>query len=106
MSSMSASTSQHNQSRSLQDLKSDAAAVRKDLANLRDDAMDVGTQAAHQVAQRVKSGADQASEMAHSAGEQVKMAHKSMCNRVAKHPTAAVLVALGAGAILGRMLWR
>lgn len=98
--------SQNRPQATMSDIKSDAAAVRKDLATLRDDAVDVGAHAAHEVAERVKTGAAHVSEYAQTAGEQAKAAHKAACEHVSKHPTAAVLVALGAGAVLGRMLWR
>ncbi|GJM19244.1 MAG: hypothetical protein DHS20C14_14570 [Phycisphaeraceae bacterium] len=91
---------------SMSDLKTDAAAVREDLATLKNDAVDVGTQAAQQVAERVKVGAEHASELAQTAGQQCKAAHESMCKQVTKHPTAAVLLALGAGAVIGRVMWR
>lgn len=92
--------------RTLTDIKSDAAAVREDLSHLKEDAIDVGSQAAEQAVEKLKCGAESASELAHSAGQQAKAAHASMRKHVAQHPTTAVLVAVGVGAIIGRLMPR
>ncbi len=90
----------------MKDLKADADTVRQDLAALKDDAVDVGSQAAKEVVHRVQSGAESAMELAQSTGDKARACHKSVCKQVSKHPTAAVLISLGAGAVLGRLIWR
>lgn len=99
MSTMPAQNRTDQTHRGMKDIKSDAAALKRDLAHLRDDVVDVGSQAAQDATERLRHGAD-------SIGHQFKSAHESACKRISDHPTAAVLVALGVGAVIGRMLWR
>ena len=108
MSSMSSTGSSRSDygHKTMEDVKSDAAAVRKDLAALKNDVVDVGSQAAQHASERIKHGTETASDAVKSAGEQIQSAHTSVCKKVSAHPTAAILVSLGLGAVLGRMMWR
>lgn len=46
---------------------------------------------------------EHAKELAHQGGEQVQEWHKTFRSNVSRHPTTAVLITLGVGAVLGRL---
>lgn len=92
-------TQQTPERRTLSDVKSDARDVREDLTHLKDDAVAVGSEAAGQAIEHLKSGAEGATDLAQTAGEQAKAAHATMRKKIVENPTSAVLVALGVGAI-------
>ena len=73
------------------DVKKDAHAVREDLEVLKEDTAQLAAHATSQAVEAVKVGAKSASEVAVT--EQVKA-----------RPTASVLLALGAGVMIGRVL--
>lgn len=75
---------------SVADLRSDAAVLSADVKHMARDAAAV-----------VKDGA---TSTAHDLKERAEGAHEKMCGYVKANPTAAILIALGAGAILGRLL--
>lgn len=75
---------------SVADLRSDAAVLSADVKHMARDAAAV-----------VKDGA---TSTAHDLKERAEGAHEQMCGYVKANPTAAILIALGAGAILGRLL--
>lgn len=76
----------------LSDLRSDAAAVTADVKHL---ARDSATVAKDTVMHSAK-------DIAHRA----ETAHEQMCGYVKKNPTTSILIALGAGAIIGRIFSR
>lgn len=77
----------------VQHIKDDVSALKSDLSRAASDA----THAAHEKAQ-------QALDVAKTGGERAKEAHESICKTVSKHPTASVLLALGAGLLVGRAI--
>ncbi len=89
-------------------LKDDAAAaarehgeiLKEDLRALKDDA----GAAAGAARAELEHQAERVQDIARSGGERVQEAHDSMCRAVRKNPTAAVLVTLGAGIMLGRLI--
>jgi ElaB/YqjD/DUF883 family membrane-anchored ribosome-binding protein len=88
------------------DLKKDVAAVRDDLAHLKDDAIRAASHTKEQAVDAVRHGKESATEMARSATECCKEYHQNMCESVKKNPTTAVLLAVGLGVIAGRLLPR
>lgn len=88
------------------DLKKDMAAVRDDLAHLKDDAIRAASHTKEQAVDAVRQGTESATEMARSAAECCKEYHQNMCESVKKNPTTAVLLAVGIGVIAGRLLPR
>lgn len=88
------------------ELKSDASAVRDDLTVLKEDASKLTAHATQQAIEVVKTGAESAGDMAKSFGENANKCHESACSQISARPTTAVLLALGAGVIAGRLLAR
>lgn len=76
----------------ISDVRTDAAKVRNDMKDL---ARDSATVAKDTVMHSAK-------DIAHRA----ETAHERMCGYVKSNPTASVLLALGAGAIIGRLFSR
>lgn len=90
----------------LDELKGDASAVREDLAHLREDATKLTSHATHQAIDAVKTGAESAGDAAKSFGQNAKKYHHALCEQVSAHPSTAILLALGAGVIAGRIIGR
>lgn len=72
------------------DLRNDAAVLSADVKHMAKDAAAV-----------VKDGAQST---AHDLKHRAEGAHEQLCSYVKSNPTASILIALGAGAILGRLL--
>ncbi len=85
-------TASYNPRPGMSDLRTDVAAVSTDVKNLARDSAVVAKDTVAQTAQGI----------AHRA----ETAHEQMCGYVKKNPTASVLIALGAGAIIGRLFSR
>tara|TARA_A100001391_G_scaffold168039_1_gene128500 strand:- start:189 stop:581 length:393 start_codon:yes stop_codon:yes gene_type:complete len=96
----------HDLREGLSELKGDASAVRDDLNVLKEDATKLTAHATQNAIEAVKSGTESAGEMAKSFGENAKKCHGSLCEQVSARPTTAVILALGAGVIAGRLLAR
>lgn len=90
----------------MRELKKDADAVKQDLAHLKEDVVRASSHAATEAAHVLRAGADSASELATTARDSAKRGHDAMCTAVRKNPTASVLLALGAGVVVGRVLGR
>lgn len=75
---------------SVSDLRSDAATLSADVKHMARDAAAVVKDGAASTAQDLKHRAEGA--------------HEQICSYVKANPTASILIALGAGAILGRLL--
>lgn len=88
----------------MQEIKRDAKGVREDLGALKDDASQLTSHATGHAIDAVKAGVHSAGEVATSTGEKFKEAHNSMNDQVRARPTASVLIALGAGVLIGRVL--
>ena len=86
------------------DVKKDAHDVREDLEVLKEDTAQLAAHATSQAVEAVKVGAKSASEVAVSSGEKLKQYHGTMTEQVKARPTASVLLALGAGVMIGRVL--
>ncbi len=89
-SSQGSSQGQGGSRPSVSDLRSDAAVLSADVKHMAKDAAAV-----------VKDGASQT---ATELRERAEGAHEQICSYVKANPTASILIALGAGAILGRLL--
>lgn len=75
---------------SVSDLRTDAATLSADVKHMARDAAAVVKDGAHSTAHDLKHRAEGA--------------HEQLCGYVKANPTASILIALGAGAILGRLL--
>ncbi len=75
---------------SMSDLRSDAATLSADVKHIARDAAAVVKDGASSTAQDLKHRAEGA--------------HEQVCGYVKANPTASILIALGVGAILGRLL--
>ncbi len=84
------------------DLSEATSHIREDLNSLRDDAQE----AIGAATTCAKSGIDSAVEIAKVSGSKAKDVHSSLEDQVKKHPTSAVLITLGAGVLLGRLIAR
>lgn len=86
------------------EVKKDAQSVKEDLEVLKEDAAQMTAHATKQAVEAVKCGAQSAGDLARTAGQTAKNCHGSMCEHVKSRPTSSVLLALGAGVVLGRIL--
>ncbi len=90
----------------LRDIKDDAAAVKDDLATLAGDAKDCAVGVASAGADTARKGAESMMNTASDIAERTRSAHDQACGYVRRNPTTAVLLAVGVGAVLGRVLAR
>lgn len=88
----------------LSEVKKDAQTVKEDLEVLKEDAAQLTSNATAQAIEAVKVGAKSAGEVASSTGQRMKQTHSAVCDQVRARPTASILVALGAGVMIGRVL--
>lgn len=102
MTTMSNSSTNVESKSSRQDLSEAASHIREDLTSLREDAHEAIGAASN----CAKHGLDSAVELAKVSGTKAKAVHGSLEDRVKKHPTSAVLITLGAGVLLGRLIAR
>ncbi len=95
---------------SLEDVKRDMATLKRDLAALRNDSTDYMTGAVHSGAQAARQKAesmlDSTREMASNVADHARGGQERFCEYVRQNPTASVLIAVGVGAILGKLLIR
>lgn len=96
----SATNSGNNSGRS--ELNEAASHIREDLTSLKEDTHE----AIGAASTCAKHGLDSALDIAKAGGSKAKDVHTSFEDRVKKHPTSAVLITLGAGVLLGRLVSR
>jgi len=103
-----ANTTTGSESKDLRDgfseVKQDAQHVKEDLEALKQDAAQLTSHATAQAIEAVKTGAKTAADVASTTGDRMKQAHSTMTEQVRARPTASVLIALGAGVMIGRVL--
>ncbi len=80
--------------------------ITDDVRQLKTDVADTVTHAAEKGIEAVKHGADTAINASKRVAEKAGEAHESMCEYVKKNPTTSILIALGVGAVLSRILPR
>lgn len=90
----------------LSEVKEDLSAVGEDLARLKSDAAGAATTVAKSTAELARHGADAATEYVKRAGDQAKDTYESARAFVVHRPVASVLIAVGVGAVLGRVFMR
>jgi ElaB/YqjD/DUF883 family membrane-anchored ribosome-binding protein len=86
------------------EIKRDAHAVREDLDVLKEDTTQLAAHATSHAIDAVKSGAHSASELASNGGQKMREYHIAMNKQVRARPTTSVLLALGAGVMIGRVI--
>lgn len=86
------------------ELKRDAQTIKEDLEVLKEDATELGIHATKHGIDAAKAGVQSSAEFAKGACDSVKGYQESMNKQIRSHPTASVLVALGAGLMVGRVL--
>lgn len=86
------------------EVKQDAKNVKEDLDALKKDTAMLTSHATEQAVEAVKAGAKSAGEVASTTGQKMKQTHTAVCDQVRARPTASVLIALGAGVMIGRVL--
>ena len=74
--------------------------IKEDVSTLKSDLSVAAAEATHVAHEK----AQQALDVAKTGGERAKEAHEKVCKTVSKHPTASVLLALGAGLLVGRAI--
>lgn len=89
---------------SLGELKKDFTDVQRDLGKMKSHAIDYASSAAGTAAATAKHGAEAAMDAAKKASDHAKQAHTEMCNFVRQRPMVSVLLAIGVGAIVTRVL--
>lgn len=88
----------------MSEIRKDAEMVKDDLGTLRSDATQMAAHTTQEAIEAVRQGAQSASEMARSVGESAKQCHGAMADKVAQRPTASILMAVGVGVVVGRLL--
>ncbi|MEZ6163423.1 MAG: hypothetical protein R3B67_03205 [Phycisphaerales bacterium] len=86
------------------DLKKDAQNIKDDLDVLKEDATQLGAHATQHTIEAAKAGVQGASDIARGACDSMKGYQEGMNERIRAHPTSSVLLALGAGVVLGRVI--
>jgi len=90
----------------MSDVKKDLGHVKDDVSALGSDARDLAVSAKDSAVDAVRSGAQCSKETLKDIGEQAQQYHTTVKEQVIKHPTTSILVAVGVGAILGKILSR
>jgi ElaB/YqjD/DUF883 family membrane-anchored ribosome-binding protein len=75
------------------EVKRDAADVRESLTRVKDDALKAGSHLA-----------EEAKHYVHAAGDSMHKYQETMNDKIRENPTTSVLVALGVGVVIGRIL--
>ncbi|MEO0483409.1 MAG: hypothetical protein AAF138_07260 [Planctomycetota bacterium] len=88
------------------DVKQDIHRVKENLSTLGVDAKEVASAATERAVDAVRTGAETSKDVVKDLGEQAQQYHNTVVEQVVKHPTTSILVAVGVGAILGKMLSR
>lgn len=88
------------------DIKKDAHSVREDLHQLKEDAGRLTSHAADEIKHGVRQGTQSVSEFAHIATDKVSEYNTAACASIRERPVTSVLMALGVGVILGKLLGR
>lgn len=89
--------------------KSHRGELSEAAGHLREDLGELGKDTRHTLEAAgscAKDGLDSALEIAKTGGEKCKSVHSTLAEQVRQHPTAAVLLTIGAGLLVGRMLPR
>ena len=86
------------------EFKRDAQNIKEDLEVLKDDATELGSHATQHTIDAAKAGVQSTTEMAKGACDSMKQYQDGMNNQIRARPTTSVLLALGAGVMLGRVL--
>ncbi|MDX2147483.1 MAG: hypothetical protein SFZ23_08160 [Planctomycetota bacterium] len=86
-----------------QNVRDDASNLRHDVVALKNDAMQAGAHALETGKKSVKHAVDSVYDGAREISHRAQSTHDQMCNYVRENPTAAVLIAVGVGALLGRI---
>lgn len=79
---------------------------RPGISDLRAEAATVGAEVKHLAKDTATVAKDAVMNSAKDVAHRAESAHEQMCSYVKKNPTASVLIALGAGAIIGRIFSR
>ncbi len=84
-----------DRSEAYHDIKSELTSVKEGVSTL-----------AHDAKQIAKEGVDATLHQAKKAVDRVQSGYETVCTYAKEHPTTAILVALGVGAIIGRLMAR
>lgn len=90
--------------RILSEFKKDAATVKQDLGHLKDDAVKMSSRAVDHAGDAVRYGTQSAAELARATGDTCKKYHGTVRQAVISRPTTSILIAMGAGVVVGRLL--
>jgi ElaB/YqjD/DUF883 family membrane-anchored ribosome-binding protein len=82
------------------------SATRATISDVRSDAAKVGTDVKHLARDSATVAKDTVVQSARDIAHRAETAHEKMCGYVKSNPTASVLIAIGAGAIIGRLFSR
>lgn len=85
-------------------LREDVAALRDDLGVLKTDAVRTASDLASAGRGLAKEGVNMATDMARKGGAQAENLHKAVCDFVQERPTTSILIAVGVGAVLARVM--
>jgi len=86
------------------EMKKDAQTLKEDAEMLADDTVEMASHAKEHAVDAMRSTAESAAEMAHGAQDSATKYHNAMCEQIRKHPTSSVMIALGAGLVIGRIM--
>ena len=106
MSTTHAPTGQDIERHNRHAIRNDIDQVRDDVKQVKDDVGQCATDIAHAGAEAVQHGADATLEAGRKAAENAGEVHKALCRHVAEHPTSSILIAMGVGALLARVVPR
>ncbi len=98
------SATHHHVREGIEHMKKDARNIKDDLHVLKEDTAQLGSHAASHAIDAAKSGVQGATDVAGDAYDSMKSYQDRMNKQIRAHPTTSILLALGAGVVIGRVL--
>lgn len=96
--------SEHRLREDMTDIKRDAGMVKEDLQTLKKDAVHMASHAGHEAMEAMRCGAQSVGEAAKSVGDTATRYQAQLRHNVETRPMTSVLIALGVGVVVGRLL--
>ncbi|MCC6907541.1 MAG: hypothetical protein IT430_06355 [Phycisphaerales bacterium] len=84
--------------------QSAARDIKNDLTRLKDDASRTVSDVAEAGREYARAGRDRAIEAGHKVSETGRDSYERFCEYVSENPTTSILIALGVGAVISRLL--
>lgn len=87
-------------------IRDDVKQIKHDMARVKDDVGAVASDVANTGIEAIHRGAEATRNAGKRVGESAAEAHDALRRHVAEHPTSSILIAVGVGALLSRLIPR